>query len=38
MVDEDDDEPKEEEQKPKTVKQNVTEWQHLNDNKVRSSL
>lgn len=30
----DDDEEEEEEKKPKTVKQNVTEWEHLNDNKV----
>lgn len=34
VVDEDEEE-EEEEKKPKTVKQNVTEWEHLNDNKVR---
>jgi hypothetical protein len=30
----DEEEEEEEEKKPKTVKQNVTEWEHLNDNKV----
>lgn len=33
VVDEEDEED-EDDKKPKTVKQNVTEWEHLNDNKV----
>lgn len=39
VVDEEDDEEEEEkeEPKPKTKKENVTEWEHLNDNKVRTS-
>nr|QBB20008.1 heat shock protein hsp90B [Ettlia sp. YC001] len=34
VVDEDEEESTDEEKKPKTVKQNVTEWEHLNDNKA----